>query len=91
VAEIYEKSTKNLFTALDFGESGIEVVRIYDNSEVGADVRQVLSLRRGRPRSIAPEIPTWLESLFKGTKFEIAALRGTAQPQPRKNDQSRER
>jgi predicted ABC-type ATPase len=91
VAEIYEKSTKNLFTALDFGESGIEVVRIYDNSEVGADVRQVLSLRRGRPRSIAPEIPTWLESLFKGTKFEIAALRRTAQPQPRKNDRSRER
>ena len=31
VAEIYEKSTKNLFTAPDFGESGIEVVRVYDN------------------------------------------------------------
>jgi predicted ABC-type ATPase len=35
VREIYEKSTKHLFTALDFGESGIEVVRVYDNAAVG--------------------------------------------------------
>ncbi len=35
VREIYRESTKNLFTALDFGESGIEVVRVYDNSEGG--------------------------------------------------------
>jgi predicted ABC-type ATPase len=75
VRQIYEKSTKNLFTALDFGESGIEVVRIYDNSEVGGRVRQLLSFRRGRPQSIASETPAWLESLFQGSSFEIAALR----------------
>jgi predicted ABC-type ATPase len=75
VREIHEKSTKNLLTALDFAESGIEIVRIYDNSEVGGDVKQVLSFRRGRPRSIAVEVPSWLESLFKGTKFELVTLR----------------
>jgi predicted ABC-type ATPase len=75
VREIYEKSTKNLFAALDFDESAIEVVRVYDNSEIGAELREVLTLRRGQPRSIAHKIPAWLESLFKGTKFEIAGLR----------------
>jgi predicted ABC-type ATPase len=91
VADIYEKSTKNLLTALDFGESGIEVVRIYDNSELRGHVRQVLSFRRGRPRSISAEVPRWLESLFKGTKFEIGTLREALAPKPRKNDRSRER
>jgi predicted ABC-type ATPase len=91
VAEIYHKSTTNLFTALDFAESGIEVVRIYDNSEVGGHVRQVLSFRRGRPRSMADEVPIWLESLLRGTKFEIPALREAVKPRRRKNNRSRER
>jgi predicted ABC-type ATPase len=59
VREIYEKSTQNLFAALDFAESGIEVVRVYDNSEVGAELREVLTFRRGQPRSIARKIPDW--------------------------------
>jgi hypothetical protein len=66
VKEIYEKSTKNLLTALDFAESGIEIVRIYDNSEVGGDVKQVLTFRRGRPHSIVPLLPAYLDSLFRG-------------------------
>lgn len=77
VADIYEKSTKNLLAALDFAESGIEVVRIYDNSEVGGRVRQVLSLRRGRALSIADQVPAWLESLFRGTRFQIDTLRAS--------------
>lgn len=83
VAEIYEKSTTNLLTALNFDESRIEVVRIYDNSQVGGHVRQVLGFRRGRPRAMADSIPAWLESLFKGTKFEISALRETLKIWPR--------
>src|SRR5450759_2127563 len=75
VREIYEKSTQNLFAALDFDESAIEVVRVYDNSEIGAELREVLTFRRGQPRSIAHKIPAWLESLFQGTKFDIAGLR----------------
>lgn len=91
VKEIYEKSTKNLLTALDFAESGIEVVRIYDNSEVGGNVKQVLAFRRGRPRTIAAEVPAYLEFLFRGTKFAIASLRESAQPRTLKSDRSRER
>jgi len=75
VGEIYEKSTKNLVKALNFDESAIEVVRIYDNSRLGENVREVLSFRRGRPQFIANVIPAWLELLFKGTKFEITKLR----------------
>lgn len=75
VREIYEKSTRNLLIALNFDESSVEVVRIYDNSRVSENVREVLSFRRGKPQYIASEIPTWLELLLKGTMFEIAALR----------------
>jgi predicted ABC-type ATPase len=91
VADIYEKSTKNLLTALNFGESGIEVVRIYDNSQLRGHVRQVLSFRRGRPRLIAAEVPIWLESLFSGTKFQIAALRESLKTISRTDDRARER
>lgn len=91
VAEIYEKSTRNLLTALDFGESGIEVVRIYDNSELRGHVRQVLSFRRGRLRSMADNVPSWLEPLFRGTKFEISGLREALKPRPHRNDRARER
>jgi predicted ABC-type ATPase len=86
VAEIYKRSTKNLLTALDFQESGIEVVRIYDNSEVGGNAKQVLSFRRGRPLWIEPEMPPSIEALFKETTFEIATLREALTPKPRKND-----
>jgi len=86
VRQICEKSTRNLLTALNFGESGFEVVRIYDNSEVGGDVKQVLGFRRGWPQSIAAEIPAWLESLFKGTKFEIASLQRSLRGAPRSNN-----
>lgn len=91
VTEIYEKSTKNLLTAIDFSESGIEIVRFYDNSEFHGHVRQVLSLRRGRPRSIATGIPARIESLFKGTKFEIATLREAVKPRSRADDRSVDR
>jgi predicted ABC-type ATPase len=91
VADIYAKSTKNLITALNFGESGIEVVRIYDNSQVRGHVRQLLSFRRGRARSMSSEIPAWLEGLLTNTKFEIAAIREHLKDRPRKNDRSPER
>ena len=91
VKEIYERSTKNLLTALDFAESGIEAVRIYDNSEIGGDVKQVLSFRRGRARSLALEAPAYLESLFRGTKFNIAALREAVKPRLRNSERTPER
>ncbi len=74
VREIYRKSMENLLIALDFAVSAIEVVRIYDNSRVGGPVRQILSFRRGRAGPIGDEVPIWLRSLFKGTKFESTVL-----------------
>lgn len=91
VREIYQKSTRNLVTALDFAESGIEILRVYDNSEFHGHVCRVLALRRGRPRSVAAEVPPWLESLFRGTKFEIAGLRGILKEQGHRRGRSLER
>jgi predicted ABC-type ATPase len=91
VREIYEKSTRNLATALDFPMNGIEVLRVYDNSELSGPVRQMMSFRRGRPLSIAAEIPTWIESLFGGTRLDVAALRQILRSRRRENDRSPER
>jgi predicted ABC-type ATPase len=71
VTAIYQASMKNLLTALDFAQSGIEVVRIYDNSELRGQVRRVLSYRRGRRNYVAAAIPAWLMELLKGKGFEI--------------------
>jgi hypothetical protein len=65
-------------TALDFGDSGINRVKIYDNSVNLADeknVRRIMSMRQGRVTSLAGNVPSWLERSLKGTKFEIPALR----------------
>ena len=68
----------NLVTALDFGESGINRVEIYDNSADLADekdLRRIMSMRQGRVTSLAGDVPGWLDQLLKGTKFEVAAVR----------------
>jgi hypothetical protein len=65
-------------TALDFGDGGINRVEIYDNSANLADeknVQRIMSMRQGRVTSLASNVPSWLEHLLKGTKFEIPALR----------------
>jgi predicted ABC-type ATPase len=77
VREIYGKSTQHLLMALDFAKSGIELVRVYDNSEFGGHVRQLLSFRKGQPRAINDEIPEWLKLLFAGTEFDIVRLQKT--------------
>lgn len=91
VKEIYAKSTQNLLMALDFAESSIEVVRIYDNSKIGGDVKQVLSFRRGQPRSIAAEVPVYVELLLRGATFDIGTVREALTPKPRRSGRSHER
>ena len=71
VAEIYSKSMNNLLKALEFPASGIETVRVYDNSVVGGRVKQVVSLRDGQLKSVTRPVPLWITSLFKNTKYEI--------------------
>jgi predicted ABC-type ATPase len=78
VRDIFQNSLHHLVTALDFGDSGISRVEIYDNSLNLADeknVRRIMSMRQGRVTSLAANVPSWLEHLLKGTKFEIPALR----------------
>jgi len=78
VREIYQKSTRNLLTALDFQASGMDRVEIYDNSANLAeerDVQRILGIRQGRATYLAQDIPKWLDSLLRGTKFEIEAVR----------------
>ncbi len=78
VREIFEQSMQNLLAALDFSQSGIEVVRIYDNSETGGNIRLLVSFRKGRATAVATEIPRWLETALLGTKFEIVRLRSAS-------------
>src|SRR6266851_10398999 len=78
VRDIFQKSLHHLVTALDFGDGGINRVEIYDNSANLADeknVRRIMSMRQGRVTSLDGNVPSWLEHLLKGTKFEIPALR----------------
>src|SRR5580700_11164036 len=74
----FPKGLHHLMTALDFGDGGINRVEIYDNSANLADeknVQRIMSMRQGRVTSLASNVPSWLEHLLKGTKFEIPALR----------------
>jgi predicted ABC-type ATPase len=78
VREIYERSTRNLVIALDIHAGGMDRVEIYDNSVNLAkkkDVRRIMSVRQGRATYLAEEVPAWLESLLKSSKFEINAVR----------------
>ncbi len=75
IREIYEKSTKHLLTALDLGESSIELLRIYDNSRFGGPAKELITVRRGRPIRLAAEVPAWLDHILKGTRFDLGTLR----------------
>jgi predicted ABC-type ATPase len=70
VAQIYERSITNLVAALEFPESGFEVVKIYDNSVLGSQVRQILTFRQGRLQSVARNLPAWMKTLLEGSKFD---------------------
>jgi predicted ABC-type ATPase len=77
VRDIFQKSRHHLVTALDFGDAGINRVEIYDNSAHLADeksVQKIMSISQGRVTSLASNVPSWLEHLLKGTKFEIPVL-----------------
>jgi predicted ABC-type ATPase len=78
VRDIYEKSTRNLLTALDFEKDGMDRVDIYDNSAnlaLQKNMRRIMSLRQGHPTYLATDVPSWLVNLLGGTKFEIETIR----------------
>jgi predicted ABC-type ATPase len=64
VTAIYEDSMRNLTMAFDFSQSGIELVRVYDNSEFNKRPRAVLVARRGRVIRISEDVPRWLDEVW---------------------------
>ncbi len=89
IREIYEKSTKNLISALDFSTSCVESVRIYDNSRFDKPLQPLLNMHRGRATWLAKDVSPWLEQLLRGNKFDITNLRETLQTRAERKGLSR--
>jgi predicted ABC-type ATPase len=84
VRDIYERSMRNLLTAIDFRKSGIDRLGIYDNSskfEDEADVYRIMVLRHGRVSYLASDVPSWLDDLLHGTRFDLDSLRRSFDPE----------
>src|SRR5260221_651629 len=73
--EIYRLSMKHLLTAFEEKQNQyLDLLRVLDNSERTGDPRLVLSMFRGVPRIVSPEIPAWLESALEGSSFKMPNL-----------------
>lgn len=78
--DIYNRSTSNLVVALDFRTSGIDVVRIYDNSGFETAMFELMGMRQGKITYLSEQISPWLEELLHGTDFNIQNLRAALKP-----------
>jgi predicted ABC-type ATPase len=62
----YERSMANLAVALLFPESGIERLRIFDNSQFGLRrPRELLGSVKGRRKQLVADCPQWLEAVIR--------------------------
>ena len=57
---IYDSSLANLPVALDAGRSGIDRVRVFDNTSVGQMPRLIPETTPGRFIHVAADLPAWL-------------------------------
>jgi len=57
--------------ALIPAKSGIEIVRIYDNSRGESRPEQVLEVRKGRIVQLADELPRWLQAALGWTEQDL--------------------
>jgi predicted ABC-type ATPase len=64
---IHSSSLSNLRTALNPVKSGIEIVRIYDNSRSGAPPKLVLITHNGKVTWSAENLPEWLQRTLNET------------------------
>ena len=69
---IHSNSLRNLPTALVPAESGIESVRVYDNSRFGESPRLILQIEQGRIVRMADHFPMWLQSALGWTSTRLA-------------------
>jgi predicted ABC-type ATPase len=75
VREIYDRSMRNLLAALDFRQTAIDVVRVYDNSLFEKPLAKLIEMRNGRVTYVSSKMSLWLEELLRGTEFNIQRLR----------------
>jgi predicted ABC-type ATPase len=68
---IHASSLANLPVVLNPQESGIEIVRIYDNSPPDSRPRLVLEARRGRIVRLADSFPEWLQQALGWTQHDL--------------------
>jgi predicted ABC-type ATPase len=71
LGRIHASSLSNLPVALDPDRSGIEVVRIYDNTASESSPRLILSARRGNLVSLANPFPQWLSQALGWTLRDL--------------------
>jgi predicted ABC-type ATPase len=72
---IHASSLGNLPLGLIPEESGIEIVRIYDNSKFESRPGLVLEARRGRIVRVAEEFPEWLQGALGWTQDVVEGHR----------------
>ena len=68
---IHASSLANLPIALKPAESGVEIVRIYDNSGPESRPNLVLEARRGKIVRLAGRVPDWLKRVFGWSDGDI--------------------
>ncbi len=73
--KIYESSLKNLPIALNPAESGIDEVRIFDNTLFLEDPRLVLSADGGQVVGISNTFPLWLRTALGWSELEVELYR----------------
>jgi predicted ABC-type ATPase len=87
--DIYKKSSRNFVNALNFPQSGIQTVRVFDNSarfepDKIFEIPEVMTTRQGRMTHLGDPVPAWLQTMLKGTKYDLTRARdGIAELQSR--------
>jgi predicted ABC-type ATPase len=72
---IYQSSLENLPLALEPGQSGIDEVRIFDNSGFQQAPRLALEARHGSVTRLANEFPAWLRRVLNWTESDLQKIR----------------
>jgi predicted ABC-type ATPase len=71
---IYEHSMANLPIALNPGESGIQFLRVFDNSAFQAQPSLALEAHNGRVVRIAQKFPEWLKNVLGWTDEHLMVI-----------------
>jgi predicted ABC-type ATPase len=71
---IHESSLRNLSAALDTSISGIDLIRVFNNSVLGEQPRVVLEVESRRVVMMADEFRGWLQTALGWSDSEVLAI-----------------